>query len=232
MGGEYLWLVDTNLDNHRALLEKYLSAFLGLNRSQVALWSPRFPQRFIHEHSWWYLQGTERSFLTFYYSHLGFRINNKLVILSVQVFVVASKVCHSYTLLTQLSPSCFSGILRYFEFAADCLQMTSAGQFIAGQVHAIVLARSAAGHWSLRIFTDPILHTELVERGTRRARLFNSTRQTIDVLVSTQIYTHSILSNLTFGARYITQLADLDLCNKSHIDQHSILPTRWTEYLS
>ncbi|KAF8830140.1 hypothetical protein HHX47_DHR2000675 [Lentinula edodes] len=77
-------------------------------------------------------------FLTFYYGHPGFHINNMLVILSVQIFVV----------------------------------------------------------------------TKLIERGTwkaifRLAKQFGSLSPAFEVF-STQIYTHSILSNLTFGgARYI-----------------------------
>ena len=59
-----------------------------------------------------------------------------------------------------------------------------------------------------RSYTYPILCTELIERGTGRAiirlgKQFMSFSPVFEIF-STQIYTHSILSNLTFGgARYI-----------------------------
>ncbi|KIK07095.1 glycosyltransferase family 48 protein [Laccaria amethystina LaAM-08-1] len=137
-------------------------------------------------------------FLTFYYGHPGFQINNMLVILSVQIFVVT--MVFLGTLNSQLQ------ICKY----------TSAGQFIGGQAGCYNLV--PVFEWIRRCIISiflvfmisflPLFLQELVERGTwkaifRLAKQFGSLSPVFEVF-ATQIYTHSILSNLTFGgARYI-----------------------------
>ncbi|KAJ7216464.1 1,3-beta-glucan synthase [Mycena pura] len=137
-------------------------------------------------------------FLTFYYNHPGFHINNMLVILSVQVFIVTMV---------------FVGTLN--ESIHVC-QYTKSGQFKAGQPGCYNLINVFA--WIRRCIISiflvfmisflPLFLQELVERGTwkailRLAKQFGSLSPLFEVF-STQIYTHSILSNLTFGgARYI-----------------------------
>ncbi|KZT38590.1 1,3-beta-glucan synthase [Sistotremastrum suecicum HHB10207 ss-3] len=137
-------------------------------------------------------------FLTFYYGHPGFHINNILVILSVQVFMVA--MVFLGTLNKQLT------ICKY----------NSQGQFIGGQTGCYNLV--PVFDWIKRCIISiflvffiaflPLFLQELVERGTGRALIrlgkhFLSLSPIFEVF-STQIYTHSILSNLTFGgARYI-----------------------------
>lgn len=76
------------------------------------------------------------------------------------------------------------------------------------RVLAPVLARYAFGSVLAHFLTDYLSYAELVERGTGRAiirlgKQFSSFSPVFEVF-STQIYTHSILNNLTFGgARYI-----------------------------
>ncbi|EIN14554.1 1,3-beta-glucan synthase [Punctularia strigosozonata HHB-11173 SS5] len=137
-------------------------------------------------------------FLTYYYGHPGFHINNMLVILSVQVFIVT--MVFLGTLNSQLT------ICKY----------TSSGQFIGGQggCYNLVPVYDWIDRCIISIFLVfmiaflPLFLQELVERGTVRAILrlgkqFMSLSPVFEVF-STQIYTHSILSNLTFGgARYI-----------------------------
>ncbi|KAJ7833136.1 1,3-beta-glucan synthase component-domain-containing protein [Mycena olivaceomarginata] len=137
-------------------------------------------------------------FLTFYYGHPGFHINNMLIIASVQLFIV------TMVFLGTLNSSIT--ICRY----------TSSGQFIAGQAgcYNLVNVVSWIEHCIINIFVVfmisflPLFLQELVERGTwkaifRLAKQFGSLSPLFEVF-STQIYTHSILSNLTFGgARYI-----------------------------
>ncbi|KAK6996025.1 putative 1,3-beta-D-glucan synthase subunit [Favolaschia claudopus] len=137
-------------------------------------------------------------FLTFYYGHPGFHINNMLIILSVQVFVVT--MIFLGTLKSSIT------ICRY----------TDSGQFIAGQAgcYNLVNLFSWIERCILSIFLVfiiaflPLFLQELVERGTWRAifrfaKQFGSLSPFFEIF-STQIYTHSILSNLTFGgARYI-----------------------------
>ncbi|KAJ7846048.1 1,3-beta-glucan synthase [Mycena olivaceomarginata] len=137
-------------------------------------------------------------FLTFYYGHPGFHINNMLIIASVQLFIV------TMVFLGTLNSSIT--ICRY----------TSSGQFIAGQAgcYNLVNVVSWIERCIINIFVVfmisflPLFLQELVERGTwkaifRLAKQFGSLSPLFEVF-STQIYTHSILSNLTFGgARYI-----------------------------
>ncbi|KAF8582242.1 glycosyltransferase family 48 protein [Ramaria rubella] len=149
----------------------------------------------------YYYMGTQLPvdrFLTFYYGHPGFHINNVLVILSVQVFMVA--LVFLGTLNKQLT----------------ICQYNSAGQFIGGQPGCYNLV--PVFNWiRLRIISIllvffiaflPLFMQELTERGTVRAVIrlgkhFMSLSPVFEVF-STQIQTHSILSNLTFGgARYI-----------------------------
>ncbi|KAK0469300.1 1,3-beta-glucan synthase [Desarmillaria tabescens] len=137
-------------------------------------------------------------FLTFYYGHPGFHINNMLVILSVQLFIV------TMVFLGTLNSSVT--ICRY----------TEDGQFIGGQAGCYNL--DPVFDWIKRCILSiflvfmiaflPLFLQELVERGTwkaifRLAKQFGSLSPVFEIF-STQIYTHSILSNLTFGgARYI-----------------------------
>ncbi|KAG8834634.1 1,3-beta-D-glucan synthase [Serendipita sp. 399] len=137
-------------------------------------------------------------FLTFYYGHPGFHINNIMVILSVQVFMVA--LVFLGTMNKQLL------ICRY----------TAANQLIGGQGGCYNL--SPVFNWIRRCIVSiflvffiaflPLFLQELTERGTGRALIrlgkhFLSLSPIFEVF-STQIYTHSIISNLNFGgARYI-----------------------------
>ncbi|KAF8902099.1 glycosyltransferase family 48 protein [Gymnopilus junonius] len=137
-------------------------------------------------------------FLTFYYGHPGFHVNNILVIYSIQVFMV--------TLL-------FIGTLN--KQLAIC-KVNSVGTVIGGQPGCYNLI--PVFDWIRRCIVSiflvffisflPLFLQELVERGTGKALLrlgkhFLSLSPLFEVF-STQIYSNSILSNLAFGgARYI-----------------------------
>ncbi|KZT68116.1 glycosyltransferase family 48 protein [Daedalea quercina L-15889] len=137
-------------------------------------------------------------FLTFYYGHPGFHINNILVILSIQVFMV--------TLL-------YLGTLN--KELAIC-STDSSGDVIAGQDGCYNL--SPVFDWVRRCIVSiflvffvaflPLFLQELLERGTGKAlvrlgKQFLSLSPIFEVF-STRIYSQSIVSNLTFGgARYI-----------------------------
>ncbi|KAH0583885.1 1,3-beta-D-glucan synthase [Termitomyces sp. 'cryptogamus'] len=137
-------------------------------------------------------------FLTFYYGHPGFHINNILVIYSIQVFMVT--LLFIGTLNKQLSickvdsqgnvipgqPGCYN-LIPVFDWIRRCIISIFLVFFIAFL---------------------PLFLQELTERGTGKALLrlakhFLSLSPIFEVF-STQIYSQSILSNLTFGgARYI-----------------------------
>ncbi|TFK76456.1 glycosyltransferase family 48 protein [Pluteus cervinus] len=137
-------------------------------------------------------------FLTFYYGHPGFHVNNILVIYSIQVFMLT--LMYIGTLNKQL---------------AIC-KVDSRGEVIGGQGGCYNLI--PVFDWIRRCIVSiflvffiaflPLFLQELVERGTGKALLrlgkhFLSLSPIFEVF-STQIYSQSILSNLTFGgARYI-----------------------------
>ncbi|KAG2063618.1 glycosyltransferase family 48 protein, partial [Suillus decipiens] len=139
-------------------------------------------------------------FLTFYYGHPGFHINNILVIYSIQVFMV--------TLL-------FIGTLN--KQLAIC-QVDAQGNVLGGQQASGCYNLIPVFDWIKRCIVSiflvffiaflPLFLQELVERGTGKALLrlgkhFLSLSPVFEVF-STQIYSQAILSNLTFGgARYI-----------------------------
>lgn len=137
-------------------------------------------------------------FLTFYYGHPGFHINNILVILSVQLFMFA--LVFLGTLNKELT------ICRY----------TADGQFVGGQggCYNLVPVYDWIKRCIISIFIVffiaflPLFLQELTERGVVRAVIrlgkhFCSLSPIFEVF-GTQISSHSILSNLTYGgARYI-----------------------------
>ncbi|KIK59915.1 glycosyltransferase family 48 protein [Collybiopsis luxurians FD-317 M1] len=137
-------------------------------------------------------------FLTFYYGHPGFHINNILVIYSIQIFMLT--LVYLGTLNKQLL----------------ICKVDSAGNVIGGQPGCYNL--QPVFDWIKRCIVSiflvffiaflPLFLQELVERGTGKALLrlgkhFLSLSPIFEVF-STQIYSQAILSNLTFGgARYI-----------------------------
>ncbi|GAA5921599.1 hypothetical protein JCM1841_000147 [Sporobolomyces salmonicolor] len=137
-------------------------------------------------------------FLTFYYGHPGFHVNNILVILSVQLFMYT--LVYLGTLNKQLT------ICKY----------TSDGQFVGGQggCYNLVPVYDWIKRCVISIFIVffiaflPLFLQELTERGVIRAVIrlgkhFLSLSPIFEVF-STQISSHSVLSNLTYGgARYI-----------------------------
>ncbi|KAH8833782.1 1,3-beta-glucan synthase [Flagelloscypha sp. PMI_526] len=137
-------------------------------------------------------------FLTFYYGHPGFHINNMLVILSVQTFVVT--LVFLGTLNSTLTICRYTNSGQFVGGQGGCYNLVPVFQWIERCIFSIFLV--------FMIAFLPLFLQELTERGTwkailRLARQFASLSPVFQVF-STQIQTHSILSNLTFGgARYI-----------------------------
>ncbi|KAG8936339.1 1,3-beta-D-glucan synthase [Tulasnella sp. 419] len=137
-------------------------------------------------------------FLTFYYGHPGFQVNNILVIISMRVFMLSLV---------------FLGTLN--KMLVIC-QYNSKGQFVGGQPGCYNLV--PVFDWIRRCIISiflvffiafiPLFLQELTERGSgsaliRLGKHFLSLSPVFEVF-STQIYAHSILNNLSFGgARYI-----------------------------
>ncbi|EAU84099.2 1,3-beta-glucan synthase [Coprinopsis cinerea okayama7 len=137
-------------------------------------------------------------FLTFYYGHPGFHINNMLVILSVQTFIVTMVFLGSMNSRLTICEYTKSG--QMIGNQGGCYNLVPVFEWIERCIISIFLV--------FMIAFLPLFLQELVERGTfkavfRLAKQFGSLSPVFEVF-STQIYTHSILSNLTFGgARYI-----------------------------
>ncbi|KIL69738.1 glycosyltransferase family 48 protein [Amanita muscaria Koide BX008] len=137
-------------------------------------------------------------FLTFYYGHPGFHINNILVIYSIQVFMVT--LLFIGTLNKQLSICLIDSQGNVLGGQPGCYNLIPVFDWIRRCIVSIFLV--------FFIAFLPLFLQELVERGTGKALLrlakhFLSLSPIFEVF-STQIYSNSILSNLAFGgARYI-----------------------------
>ncbi|GLB34966.1 putative 1,3-beta-glucan synthase subunit FKS1 [Lyophyllum shimeji] len=137
-------------------------------------------------------------FLTFYYGHPGFHVNNILVIYSIQVFMVT--LLFIGTLNKQLAICKVDSQSNVLAGQPGCYNLIPVFDWIRRCIVSIFLV--------FFIAFLPLFLQELVERGTGKALLrlakhFLSLSPIFEVF-STQIYSQSILSNLTFGgARYI-----------------------------
>ncbi|EIW79670.1 glycosyltransferase family 48 protein [Coniophora puteana RWD-64-598 SS2] len=137
-------------------------------------------------------------FLTFYYAHPGFHINNMLIILAVQLFIL----CMVYlgTLNSSVTICSYASNGNLLPGMDGCYNLDPVFDWIHRCIISIFLV--------FIISFLPLFIQELIERGTARAvirlgKQFLSLSPLFEVF-STQIYTHSIISNLTFGgARYI-----------------------------
>ncbi|KAG8744009.1 1,3-beta-D-glucan synthase [Ceratobasidium sp. 414] len=137
-------------------------------------------------------------FLTFYYGHAGFQVNNILVIFSIHMFVFV--LLFLGTMNKQLT------VCKY----------NSQGQILGGQTgcYNLVPVFDWVKRCVISIFSAffiaflPLFLQELTDRGAghaimRLGRHFLSLSPVFEVF-STQIYSQALLSNLTFGgARYI-----------------------------
>ncbi|KAL7421399.1 1,3-beta-D-glucan synthase [Cryptotrichosporon argae] len=137
-------------------------------------------------------------FLTFYYGHPGFHINNILVMMSVQIFMLALVFLGSLNSSVRVCVYSSSGTILAGQ--SGCYNLQPVFKWIKRCIISIFIV-----FW---IAFVPLFVQELTERGTgkaivRLAKHFMSLSPVFEVF-STQIYMHSILNNLTFGgARYI-----------------------------
>ncbi|RCH98039.1 1,3-beta-D-glucan synthase, partial [Rhizopus stolonifer] len=139
-------------------------------------------------------------FLTFYYAHPGFHINNIFIMMSVQMFMLAI-----------LFISAMGATLTICEYNADappdaplipegCYNLVPIFDWVKRCILSIFVVFFAA--------FLPLFLQELTERGflrslARMGRHFTSLSPLFEIFV-TQIYTYSVLENLVFGgARYI-----------------------------
>ncbi|KAI0030827.1 1-3-beta-glucan synthase [Vararia minispora EC-137] len=137
-------------------------------------------------------------FLTFYYAHPGFHINNILVIYSIQVFMVT--LVYIGTLNKSLAICKVDSQGNVLGAQGGCYNLNEVFEWVKRCIISIFLVFFVA--------FLPLFLQELVERGTgmaliRLGKHFLSLSPIFEVF-STQVYSQAILSNLTFGgARYI-----------------------------
>ncbi|CAO3697942.1 unnamed protein product [Rhizopus stolonifer] len=139
-------------------------------------------------------------FLTFYYAHPGFHLNNIFIMLSVQIFMLAA-----------LFISAMGASLTICEYNADapedapliplgCYNLVPIYDWVKRCILSIVAVFLVA--------FLPLFLQELTEKGfwrslTRIGKHFASLSPLFEIFV-TQIYTNSVLENLVYGgARYI-----------------------------
>ncbi|KAI8973193.1 1,3-beta-glucan synthase component-domain-containing protein [Mycotypha africana] len=127
-------------------------------------------------------------FLTFYYAHPGFHINNIMIIFAIQMFLFCMAFVGTMSIAL---PHCQGD---------DCFDVRPVNDWLQRCVLSIFMV--------FFIAFLPLFLQELTEKGTKRSILrlvkqFVSLSPLFEVFV-TQIYANSVLSNLSFGgARYI-----------------------------
>ncbi|KAL4401063.1 1,3-beta-D-glucan synthase [Malassezia pachydermatis] len=137
-------------------------------------------------------------FLTFYYGHPGFHINNIMVILAVHLFMFALMFIGSLVSTLETCPD--TDGIPFVLGSGSCYYLNPVVYWVQRTVISILLV--------FMIAFLPLFLQELSERGAVSA-LFRLMKQFVSLsplfeIFTTQIYSHSIIHNLTFGgARYI-----------------------------
>ncbi|OZJ02389.1 1,3-beta-glucan synthase component FKS1 [Bifiguratus adelaidae] len=136
-------------------------------------------------------------FLTFYYAHPGFHINNIFIILSVQLFMFVMLFLGA---LMSTVPVCPFSINITQELPSGCYNLLPVFEWITRCVLSIIIVFFVA---FLPLFLQELTEKGIIRSVARLGKHFLSLSPMFEVFV-TQIYTNSILTNLSFGgARYI-----------------------------
>ncbi|KAG9065668.1 1,3-beta-D-glucan synthase [Linnemannia hyalina] len=130
-------------------------------------------------------------FLTFYYAHPGFHINNIFIMLSVQLFMFSmlfiGSMASSVTVCADVAEEGCMNLVPVFDWIKRCVLSIFIVFFIA----------------FLPLFLQEFMERGFVRSLIRLGKQFMSMSPLFEVFV-TQIYANSILTNLSFGgARYI-----------------------------
>ncbi|ORX62745.1 hypothetical protein DM01DRAFT_1387673 [Hesseltinella vesiculosa] len=134
-------------------------------------------------------------FLTFYYAHPGFHMNNIMIIFSIQLFLFCMTAVGTIALAFP-STNCVLSLTN----TVTCLDVSPVYDWLRRSILSIFMV--------FFISFLPLFLQELTEKGTARSVLrlvkqFVSLSPLFEVFV-TQIYANAVLSNLSFGgARYI-----------------------------
>lgn len=130
-------------------------------------------------------------FLTFYYAHPGFHINNIFIMLSVQMFLFSmlfiGSMASSVEVCSDIAEDGCVNLVPVFDWIKRCVLSIFIVFFIA----------------FLPLFLQRFMERGFARSTIRLGKHFMSLSPLFEVFV-TQIYTNSILTNLSFGgARYI-----------------------------
>ncbi|KAJ1920292.1 1,3-beta-D-glucan synthase [Mycoemilia scoparia] len=159
-------------------------------------------QMLSREYYWLGTQLPLDRFLTFYFAHPGFHINNIMIMSSVQMFMISIMYVATmkYSSLNTVCDWIDMNDPTYYENVQDCLFLQPVIDWINRTTVAILLVLLIA---FLPLFLQMLTEQGLARALTRLGKQFLSLSPLYEVQV-TQVYYNSLVTNLSFGgARYI-----------------------------
>ncbi|KAJ1672467.1 1,3-beta-D-glucan synthase, partial [Spiromyces aspiralis] len=158
-------------------------------------------QMLSREYYWLGTQLPLDRFLTFYYAHPGFHINNIMIMSSVQMFMISLIYVGSLATTNTICPWVDMDVPTYYEnIPDDCIFLQPVANWINRTTVAILIVLIIA---FLPLFLQMLTEQGLARALTRLGKQFLSLSPLYEVQV-TQIYFNSITTNMSFGgARYI-----------------------------
>ncbi|OLY81987.1 1,3-beta-glucan synthase component FKS1 [Smittium mucronatum] len=141
-------------------------------------------------------------FLTFYYAHPGFHVNNLMIMATVQIFMLSVMFVATMNITLNICPHVDMNDPNYYKsiLAQNCFMLQPVSGWINRTTLAILVVLLIA---FLPLFLQMLTEQGFVRAVTRLGKQFMSLSPIYEVQV-TQVYAYSISSNLSFGgARYI-----------------------------
>ncbi|OMH79606.1 1,3-beta-glucan synthase component FKS1 [Zancudomyces culisetae] len=141
-------------------------------------------------------------FLTFYYAHPGFHVNNLIIMASVQLFMISAMFVASMSITVNVCPpvEMSNPNYPYIIIPQKCLMLQPINSWITRTTLAILIVLLIA---FLPLFLHMLTEQGFIRAITRLGKQLISLSPMYEVEV-TQIYAYSIGNNLSFGgARYI-----------------------------
>nr|CAG8473571.1 5734_t:CDS:2 [Entrophospora candida] len=139
-------------------------------------------------------------FLTFYYAHPGFHINNIFIMFSMQLFMIGMMFIGALTITLEHDLCEYNPDLEAPLYPPGCYNLVPIFDWIKRSITSIFLVIFIS---FLSLFLQELTEKGLIRSILRLGRHFISLSPFFEVF-TTQIYAYSILTNLSFGgARYI-----------------------------
>ncbi|CAJ0899856.1 4997_t:CDS:10, partial [Entrophospora sp. SA101] len=139
-------------------------------------------------------------FLTFYYAHPGFHINNIFIMFSMQLFMIGMMFIGALTITLEHDLCEYNPDMEAPLYPPGCYNLVPIFDWIKRSITSIFLVIFIS---FLSLFLQELTEKGLIRSILRLGRHFISLSPFFEVF-TTQIYAYSILTNLSFGgARYI-----------------------------